>query len=79
MQHSKARNVIERTFSLFKKRWAILRSHSFYLISVQNKIILVCVLIHNFIRNEMPNDPLDESLLPETLNQTHDEEFIDSV
>ncbi|KAL8503157.1 hypothetical protein ACS0TY_022049 [Phlomoides rotata] len=60
MHHSKARNVIERTFGLFKKRWAILRSPSFYPISVQNKIILPCAFIHNFIRNDMSDDPLAE-------------------
>ncbi|KAL8496350.1 hypothetical protein ACS0TY_020165 [Phlomoides rotata] len=79
MHHSKARNVIERTFGLFKKQWAILRSPSFYPISVQNKIILACTLIHNFLRNEMPDDPLGEGLLPDTHNQEHDEELIDSV
>ncbi|KAL8501133.1 hypothetical protein ACS0TY_020628 [Phlomoides rotata] len=67
MHHSKARN------------WAILRSPSFYPISVQNKIILACTLIHNFLRNEMPDDPLGEGLLPDTPNQEHDEELIDSV
>ncbi|KAL8507458.1 hypothetical protein ACS0TY_018123 [Phlomoides rotata] len=38
-----------------------------------------CALIHNFIHNEMPNDLLVEGLLPDTQNQTHDEELIDSV
>ena len=30
MKHSSARNVIERCFGLLKKRWAILRSPTFY-------------------------------------------------
>ncbi|KAL8534540.1 hypothetical protein ACS0TY_010523 [Phlomoides rotata] len=79
MNHAKARNVIERTFGLLKKRWAIMRSPSFYPIKIQNRIILACALLHNFIRNEMPNDPLDEDLQSVPLNQSDDENFIDSV
>ncbi|KAL8481633.1 hypothetical protein ACS0TY_027948 [Phlomoides rotata] len=79
MNHSKARNIIERTFGLMKKRWAILRSPSFYPIKIQNRVILACALIHNFIRNEMSNDPLEEDQPPDTTNQTHEEEYIDSV
>ncbi|KAL0386126.1 UNVERIFIED_CONTAM: hypothetical protein Sradi_3006900 [Sesamum radiatum] len=63
LKHSCARNVIERTFSLLKVRWAILRSQSFYPIDVQSKIIIACCLLHNFIRNEMPEDPLEMELL----------------
>lgn len=59
-RHSQARNVIERAFGLLKKRWAILRSPSFYPLKVQNRIILACILLHNFIRVQMPYDPIDE-------------------
>ncbi|KAL2243989.1 UNVERIFIED_CONTAM: hypothetical protein Sindi_0516900 [Sesamum indicum] len=43
-------------------RWGILRSPSFYPIKVQNRIILVCCLLHNFLRTEMPDDPLVNEL-----------------
>ncbi|XP_060962712.1 protein ALP1-like isoform X1 [Cannabis sativa] len=56
MKHSSARNVIERCFGAIKSRWAILRSPSFYPIKTQNRIILACCLLHNFIRREMPTD-----------------------
>ncbi|XP_073032457.1 uncharacterized protein [Primulina eburnea] len=59
-RHCQARNIIERAFGLLKKRWAILRSPSFYPLHVQNQIILACILLHNFVRNQMPDDPLDE-------------------
>ncbi|KAL0454243.1 UNVERIFIED_CONTAM: hypothetical protein Slati_0763500 [Sesamum latifolium] len=59
LKHSSARNVIERTFGLLKVRWGILRSQSFYPIDIQSKIIIACCLLHNFIRNEMPDDPLE--------------------
>ncbi|KAK8940466.1 hypothetical protein KSP39_PZI010716 [Platanthera zijinensis] len=35
IRHSKKRNVIERTFGLLKKRWAILRQASFFNIKQQ--------------------------------------------
>ncbi|KAG8390854.1 hypothetical protein BUALT_Bualt01G0126900 [Buddleja alternifolia] len=60
--HSKARNVIERAFGLLKMRWAILRSHSFFPIKVQNRIIMSCALIHNFIRNKMSIDPMEDEV-----------------
>lgn len=59
MRHSRARNVIERSFGLLKGRWGILRSASFYPIKVQNRIILACCLVHNFIRDVMTIDPLE--------------------
>ncbi|KAL0416869.1 UNVERIFIED_CONTAM: hypothetical protein Slati_3518800 [Sesamum latifolium] len=65
LKYSSARNVIERTFGLLKIRWGILHSQSFYPIHVQSKIIIACCLLHNFIWNEMPEDPLKLEL-PDT-------------
>ncbi|KAG8382955.1 hypothetical protein BUALT_Bualt05G0133800 [Buddleja alternifolia] len=62
MYHSKARNVIERTIGLLKTRWAVLQSQTFYSITTQNRIIMACALLHNFIRSEMLVDPLDHCL-----------------
>ncbi|KAK6156113.1 hypothetical protein DH2020_010361 [Rehmannia glutinosa] len=62
LKHSCARNVIERTFRLLKMRWAVLRNSSNYSIKIQNRIIMACALLHNFIRNEMPVDPLEQNL-----------------
>ncbi|KAG6518765.1 hypothetical protein ZIOFF_022246 [Zingiber officinale] len=59
-RHSQACNVIKRAFGLLKKRWVILRSPSFYPLKAQNKIIMACMLLHNFIRSQMPNDPMEE-------------------
>ncbi|KAK6134034.1 hypothetical protein DH2020_032213 [Rehmannia glutinosa] len=53
MKHSSARNTIERLFGLLKTRWGILRSPSYYPIKIQNRIIMACCLLHNFIRQEM--------------------------
>ncbi|KAK4278788.1 hypothetical protein QN277_016587 [Acacia crassicarpa] len=62
MRHSAARNVIERCFGILKLRWAILRSPSFYPVRLQNRYIVACCLLHNLIRREGVQDPLDEQL-----------------
>ncbi|CAK9168988.1 unnamed protein product [Ilex paraguariensis] len=59
MKHYSARNVIEICFGLLKKRWAILRSPSFYPIKIQNRIIIVCCLLHNYMRDQMQIDPIE--------------------
>ncbi|CAA0808317.1 Unknown protein, partial [Striga hermonthica] len=64
LRHAKARNAIERSFGILKMRWAILRSCSYYSIRTQNRIIMACALLHNFIRTSMAYDPF-ESLVPE--------------
>ncbi|KAK2650662.1 hypothetical protein Ddye_018151 [Dipteronia dyeriana] len=67
MKHSQARNIIERCFGLLKKRWAILRSPSFYPIRFQGRMIIACALLHNFIRMYMDVDP--EVYTPITLDE----------
>ncbi|XP_024969728.1 uncharacterized protein LOC112509087 [Cynara cardunculus var. scolymus] len=59
MKHSSARNVIERCFGMLKARWAILRDNSYYPIEQKVRIIMACCLLHNFIMQEMPVNPLD--------------------
>ncbi|KAK0576518.1 hypothetical protein LWI29_018811 [Acer saccharum] len=67
MKHSQARNIIERCFGLLKKRWAVLRSSSFYPIRFQGRMIIACALLHNFIRMHMDVDP--EKYTPITLDE----------
>ncbi|XP_062018884.1 protein ALP1-like [Rosa rugosa] len=62
MKHASARNVIERCFGVLKGCWAILRSPSFYPIDTQTQIILACCLLHNFIRREMSQDPMEQQV-----------------
>lgn len=62
MKHSRARNVIERTFGVLKGRWAILKSPSFFSTRTQGRIVIACGLLHNLIRKYMPtNFEVDES------------------
>ncbi|XP_074557060.1 protein ANTAGONIST OF LIKE HETEROCHROMATIN PROTEIN 1-like [Curcuma longa] len=72
MKHSAARNVIERCFGLLKMRWAILRSLAYYPIHTQNRIILACCLLQNFLRREMSGD-LAERRLERRLDNQQDE------
>ena len=62
-KHSSARNIIERCFGLLKKRWAILRSPSFYPIKTQNRIIIAYCLLQNFIRMNMDSDPEENTAI----------------
>ncbi|XP_074592460.1 uncharacterized protein LOC141848319 [Curcuma longa] len=62
-KHSSARNIIERCFGLLKKRWTILRSPSFYPIKTQNRIIIACCLLQNFIRMNMDSDPEENTTI----------------
>ncbi|XP_057779518.1 uncharacterized protein LOC130998101 [Salvia miltiorrhiza] len=62
LRHSKARNAVERAFGIMKMRWGILRSPTFYPIKVQNRLIMASFLINNFIRMEMPVDPIEQEL-----------------
>ncbi|KAL0366857.1 UNVERIFIED_CONTAM: hypothetical protein Sradi_3575800 [Sesamum radiatum] len=71
LRHALARNVIERTFRLLITRWGILRSPSYYSLKVQNRITNACCLLHNFVRMEMPNDPLKLEV-PDIVNNTVD-------
>ncbi|XP_057798201.1 uncharacterized protein LOC131014286 [Salvia miltiorrhiza] len=83
LRHAKARNVIERAFGILKMRWGILRSASFYPVKTQNRLIMACFILNNFIRNEMPVDPIeqqyDNAAANEDDNLDNDTEFIGAI
>lgn len=58
LRHSRARNVIERSFGVLKKRWSILRTPSFFDIKTQIRIINACFVLHNFIIEEKQSDEI---------------------
>ena len=82
LRHSSARNVVERSFGLLKKRWSILRTPSFFNIKTHVRIINACCVLHNFIRIEQETDPIlaDQDLRflaavdAELLNRRNEEE-----
>uniref|UniRef100_A0ACD5T921 Uncharacterized protein n=1 Tax=Avena sativa TaxID=4498 RepID=A0ACD5T921_AVESA len=51
LRHARARNVVERTFGLLKKKWAMLRSCSFFPIEDQIRLINACCVLHNYARD----------------------------
>ncbi|KAJ9562039.1 hypothetical protein OSB04_007199 [Centaurea solstitialis] len=84
MKHLLARNITERCFGILKKRWAILRSPSFYPIKLQGRMVLACALLHNFIRTYMTLDREEnttQEYMPfgETSESNDDVESIDVV
>ena len=85
LRHSTARNTIERAFGLLKKRWAILRTPSFFDRKTQVRIINACFILHNFIREEMSEDELlkqvDEEIanVVEVENESINEETIKTI
>ncbi|XP_074314645.1 uncharacterized protein LOC141649872 [Silene latifolia] len=52
LRHSSARNTIERAFGCMKKRWAIMRTSSFFGKKTQVRVINACAILHNFLRTE---------------------------
>ncbi|KAL8501219.1 hypothetical protein ACS0TY_020681 [Phlomoides rotata] len=75
MKHTRARNVTKSTFRLMKMRWGILRCPSWYSIKTVNQIIMVCCLIHNYIRKEMVVDPLEGGLDEYLSNQPFEDAY----
>ena len=73
LRHSRARNVVERTFGLWKKKWAILRVQSFFDIKDQIRIINACCVLHNFARDRQ--HVMDDLLLPEVDHELDDLEL----
>ncbi|XP_071925584.1 uncharacterized protein [Coffea arabica] len=56
-RHASLRNIIKRAFDVLKKQFSILkRLMQNYLMATQNNIILVYYVLHNFIRDHVPND-----------------------
>ncbi|GMF18388.1 unnamed protein product [Phytophthora fragariaefolia] len=59
LRHAQARNVIERTFGVLKRRFPILKQPPEYSVETQAKIVRACCVLHNFIRiqKDLPDDP----------------------
>ncbi|XP_004964755.1 protein ALP1-like isoform X1 [Setaria italica] len=54
--HSSLRNVIERSFGVLKMKWRILMGIPSFPMHKQSKIIVACMAIHNFIRENSVAD-----------------------
>ncbi|XP_012846396.1 PREDICTED: uncharacterized protein LOC105966382 [Erythranthe guttata] len=54
--HSSCRNIIERTFGVWKARWNILHDMPYYHIDTQREIVLVTMAVHKYIRKTNVSD-----------------------
>jgi hypothetical protein len=54
--HSSLRNVIERAFGILKQKWRILKKIPSFPVTRQTEIIIVCMALHNFIRDSALRD-----------------------
>ena len=56
LRHAQARNIIERVFGIFKRRFAVARTAPEYSIGFQSKLIAGLVALHGFIQVHDPDD-----------------------
>ncbi|XP_021716490.1 putative nuclease HARBI1 isoform X1 [Chenopodium quinoa] len=54
--HSSLRNVIERTFGVWKKRWRILSIMPSFSLETQKKLVAATMAMHNYIRRHALED-----------------------
>ncbi|XP_021750511.1 uncharacterized protein LOC110716197 [Chenopodium quinoa] len=54
--HSSLRNVIERTFGVWKKRWRILSIMPSFPLETQKKLVAATMAMHNYIRRHALED-----------------------
>lgn len=61
--HSKTRNLIQRTFGIWKKRFVILTRIMRTALPTSKKIVVACAILHNIaILNKLPMDMPEEKL-----------------
>ncbi len=66
LRHASARNVIERTFGVFKVRYNILNAGPAYPFEVQARLVAGLSVVHNFIG---VHDPSDARNVQKSLNE----------
>ncbi|XP_075521481.1 uncharacterized protein LOC142554697 [Primulina tabacum] len=52
LRHASLRNVIERTFGIFKSRFKIFKMAPPFPYTTQTELVLACAGLHNFLRKE---------------------------
>ncbi|KAK1258134.1 hypothetical protein QJS04_geneDACA024822 [Acorus gramineus] len=67
--HSSLRNVIERTFGVWKARFPILKRMASYPFDIQVRIVPATMAIHNFIRKKKLHDSLFEQFQSTTVDE----------
>ncbi|XP_024986380.1 uncharacterized protein LOC112521638 [Cynara cardunculus var. scolymus] len=73
-RHSLLRNISDRTFGALKERFPILMSAPPYPLTTQVKLVVAACALHNYIRNENPDDCIfkmhehEEGCVPQLLD-----------
>ena len=70
-RHSSLRNAIERAFGVLKKRFPIIASATEpnYGVKTQNKIIVACCILHNYLIGVDPDEKLLDEVDAELWNR----------
>ncbi|CAN6714445.1 unnamed protein product [Malus baccata var. baccata] len=71
-RHSLLRNASERTFGALKERFPILMSAPPYPLQTQVKLVVAACALHNFIREEKPDDWIFKMYEKDTILQTEE-------
>ncbi|KAH6818771.1 nuclease HARBI1-like protein [Perilla frutescens var. frutescens] len=56
LRHASLRNVIKRTFGVFKSRFTIFKMAPPFTFQTQAELVLACASLHNFLRKECRSD-----------------------
>ena len=56
LRHLSLRISVERAFGVLKKRFRVLDAEPFWEFEIQVKVVLVCCVLHNFLRGIDPNE-----------------------
>ncbi|XP_061364524.1 protein ANTAGONIST OF LIKE HETEROCHROMATIN PROTEIN 1-like [Gastrolobium bilobum] len=82
-RHSSLRNAVERAFEVLKKRFPIIASGTepTYEIKTQNRIIIACCILHNYLMMVDPDEELvaevDEEISEQSVSEQHGDIHID--
>lgn len=71
-RHSSLHNVTARTFTALKERFPILMSAPPYPLAKQVKLVVAACALHNYIRDECPNDWIFKMYEQEAMQQMED-------
>ena len=63
LRHAQARNVVERIFGVFKKRFQIFSKPVEWPVETQAKLVQVLAVVHNIIRLYDPQDNLSNEVI----------------
>ena len=78
-QHTFLRNVVERTFGIWKNRFHILRGVLQYTVQKQRDVIIASTILHNFIKMFSNDDEFCNSDEDQQANESNDQDVEPSI